>query len=160
MYAMSGGTIEHARIATNMIQALDAHFGEGPCRTFSSDVRVQVAEEKYFYPDVTVSCNPEDSERGVDTIRFPRFIVEVLSPSTENYNRGKKFRSYQKCPSIQEYVLISSEHQEVEIYHRHKDVWVYQQFEAGQEIRLASFNLTIPMATLYRLTNVPEQESE
>ncbi|HEY4036260.1 MAG TPA: Uma2 family endonuclease [Ktedonobacteraceae bacterium] len=158
IYAMSGGTVEYARIATNMLQALDTHFGEGPCRAFSSDVRVQVAEEKYFYPDVTVSCNPEDSKRGVDIIQSPRFIVEVLSPSTESDNRGKKFRSYKKCPTIQEYVLISSEHQEVEIYHRQGDVWVYRQFESGQEVRLASFDLTIPMATLYRLTNVPEQE--
>lgn len=89
MYAMSGGTIEHARIATNMIQALDAHFGEGPCRTFSSDVRVQVAEEKYFYPDVTVSCNPEDSERGVDTIASLGSLLKCFHPALKTTTEAK-----------------------------------------------------------------------
>src|SRR5437899_7774639 len=105
MYAMSGGTIEHAQIAQNLIGALTAHFGEGPCRAFSSDMRVQVAAGKYYLPDVVVTCNPEDIQRGVDIIRSPRFVMEVLSPSTETRDRGKKLITYQACPSIQEYVL-------------------------------------------------------
>jgi Uma2 family endonuclease len=160
MYAMAGGTVEHAEIAMNLIACLRAYLGKGPCHTFSSDVRVQVAEKKYFYPDVTVSCNPEDSQRGVDIIRSPRLIVEVLSPSTESRDRREKFRFYRACPSIQEYVLISSEHQEVEIYNRQGDVWAYRHFGPGQEVTFTSVDLTVPIETLYRFTDVPEQEAE
>jgi Uma2 family endonuclease len=159
MYAMSGGTAEHAEIAINMIAILKAHL-QGSCRILSSDVRVQVAERKYYYPDVSVSCHPEDKQKGIDIIRYPRLVIEVLSPSTETNDRGKKFRSYKACSSIQEYVLINSQHQEVEIYHRQGDMWTYHQYESGQEINLASIRLTISLADIYRDVNVPEQEPE
>jgi Uma2 family endonuclease len=160
IYAMSGGTIEHAQVAMNMIRALADHLLGDPCRVFSSDVRVRVAEKKYYYPDVTVSCDPEDRQRGVDIIRTPRLIVEVLSPGTESNDRGRKFRFYKACASIQEYVLISTQYQEVELFRRQGDIWTYQQFEPGQEVRLASVDLTIPLANLYRLTDIPIQEVE
>ena len=162
IYRMSGGTVEHAQIAQNMIGALAIHFGEGPCRAFSSDVRVQVAEKKYYLPDVVVSCNSEDSQRGVDILRSPRFVMEVLSPSTEVRDRGKKLLAYQACPPIQEYVLAATELQMVEIFRRYGDgnLWVYQQFRQGQEIVFTSIDFTISMATLYRLTGIPEQEPE
>jgi Uma2 family endonuclease len=161
MYAMSGGTVNHAEIALNLLIALREHLGDGPCHAFSSDVRVQVAEEKYYYPDVTVSCNPEDWQQGAnDMVRTPRLVVEVLSPSTESFDRGKKFRTYQACPSIEEYVLIRTEYQEVEIYNRQSDIWTYRRFEPGQDIELRSIGLTIPLAALYRRTDVPEQEPD
>lgn len=160
IYAMSGGTTEHAQIAQNMIGALTTHFGEGSCRAFSSDMRVQVAEQKYYLPDVVVTCNPEDNQRGVDIIRSPRFVMEVLSPSTETRDRGRKLIAYQACPSIQEYVLASTELQMVEVFRRHENskMWLYQQFRSDQEIEFISIDFTIPMATLYRLTGIPEQE--
>jgi len=159
MYAMSGGTAEHAEIAINMIAILKAHL-QSSCRVLSSDVRVQVAERKYYYPDVSVSCHPEDKQKGIDIIRYPRLVIEVLSPSTETNDRGKKFRSYKACSSIQEYVLINSQHQEVEIFHRQGDMWAYHQYESDQEIDLASIRLTISLADIYRDVNVPEQEPE
>jgi Uma2 family endonuclease len=160
MYAMSGGTVEHGQIAINMIRALANHFGQGPCRAFSSDTKTQVAESKYYYPDVTVSCNPEDRQRGVTIIRSPRLVMEVLSPSTETNDRGRKFRAYRACPSIQEYILVSSQHQEVEIYQRQGDVWVYRQFGPGQQVPLVSIGLSIAMADIYWLTDIAEQEPE
>ena len=162
IYGISGGTVEHAQIAQNMIAALAIHFGEGPCRAFSSDVRVRVAEEKYYLPDVVVSCNSEDSQRGVDIIRFPRFVMEVLSPSTEVRDRGKKLVAYQACPTIQEYVLTASELQRVEIFRRYGNgnLWTYQQFGPAQDVTFTSIDFTISMATLYRLTGIPEQEPE
>jgi len=159
MYAMSGGTAEHAEIAINLIAILKAHL-RGSCRVLSSDVRVQVTEQKYYYPDVSVSCHPEDKQKGIDIIHYPCLIIEVLSPSTETNDRGKKFRSYRACPSIQEYVLISSRHQEVEVFHRQGDMWAYHQYESGQEINLASIGLTISLADIYRDVNVSEQEPE
>jgi Uma2 family endonuclease len=159
MYAISGGTIDHAQIAMNLIRALDDHLQRGSCRVFSSDVRVQVAEKKYFYPDVTVSCNPEDWQQGKsDIIRFPRLVIEVLSPSTEARDRRKKSPSYQAYPTIQEYALISTECQWVEVFRRYTDgnMWLYQQYEPDQIVELASVRLTIPLSHIYRFTDVPE----
>jgi len=99
MYAMSGGTVNHAEIALNVLITLRAHLGNGPCHAFSSDVRVQVAEKKYYYPDVTVSCNTEDWQQGTnDIVHTPRLVVEVLSPSTESFDRGKKFMNLPSMP--------------------------------------------------------------
>jgi hypothetical protein len=78
MYAMSGGTIDHAQIAMNLIRALGDHFQGKSCRVFSSDVHVQVADRKYFYPDVTVSCNPEDWQQG----NFDIIRVDLILPTT------------------------------------------------------------------------------
>jgi Uma2 family endonuclease len=81
MYAMSGGTAEHAEIAINLIAILKAYL-QGSCRVLSSDVRVQVAEQKYYYPDVSVSCHPEDKQKGIDIVRYPHLFIAVLSPGT------------------------------------------------------------------------------
>ncbi|TMC22755.1 MAG: Uma2 family endonuclease [Chloroflexi bacterium] len=160
MYAMAGGTVEHAQIAMNMIRALADHLQGSECRVFSSDVRVQVASNKYYFPDATISCDPQDMQRGVDIIRSPRLVVEVLSKSTETKDRGEKFRHYKACPSIQEYVLISTQCQEVESFRRQGQIWIYQQFGSGQEVRLSTVDLTILMADVYRLTDIPEQALE
>jgi Uma2 family endonuclease len=161
MYAMSGGTIDHAQIAMNLIRALGDHFQGKSCRVFSSDVRVQVADKKYFYPDVTVSCNPEDWQQGdFDIIRFPRLAIEVLSPSTEARDRRKKAPSYQACPTIQEYALVNTQYQMVEVFRRYANgnMWLYKCYGPNQEIELASVKLMIPLSDVYRLTDVPEQE--
>jgi Uma2 family endonuclease len=161
MYAMSGGTIDHAEIAANLFFMLRRYLQGKPCRTFSSDVRVQVAKTKYYYPDVTVSCNSEDWQQGTnDILRTPRLVVEVLSPSTESFDRGKKFRVYQACSSIEEYVLISTTHQMVEIYRRQGELWAYQQIGPGQQVKLVSIGLALPVADLYVNTDVQERESE
>jgi Uma2 family endonuclease len=124
-------------------------------------VRVQFAEKKYYYPDVTVGCNSDDWQLGTnDIVRTPRLVVEVLSPSTESFDRGKKFRVYQACSSIEEYVLINTTHRMVEIYRRQGKIWAYQQIGPGQQVELASIGFTLPIADLYVNTDVPERESE
>ncbi len=161
MYAMSGGTIDHAEIAANLFFLLRRCLQGKPCRAFSSDVRVQVAKTKYYYPDVTVSCNSEDWQQGTnDIVCTPRLVVEVLSPSTESFDRGKKFRVYQACSSIEEYVLISTTHQMVEIYRRQGELWAYQQVGPGQQVELVSIGFALPVADLYVNTDVQERESE
>jgi Uma2 family endonuclease len=161
MYAMSGGTIDHAEIAANLFFLLRRYLQGKTCRAFSSDVRVQVAEKKYYYPDVTVSCNPEDWQQGThDIIRTPRLVIEVLSPSTESFDRGKKFRTYQACSSIEEYVLINTTHHMVETYRRQGKIWAYQHFGPGQQVELGCIGFALPIADLYVNTDVPERESE
>ncbi len=166
--ALAGGTQAHARIAYNMANLLDAHLTNTPCRFFLSDVRVQVAEEKYYYPDITVTCNPEDIEDNLDIIRAPRLIVEALSPSTEYKDRGTKLRAYQACQSIEECILISTRQQLVELYRRLPPTdlpkippgdWAYRQYGPGETVELISIRLTFPIEALYRLTDVPVQEA-
>jgi Uma2 family endonuclease len=118
------------------------------------------ASGKYYYPNVTVTCNPEDIKGNLDIIRSPRLVVEVLSPSTAYKDRGSKRRAYQACPSIEEYMIISTVYQEVEIFRRQGDVWTNRWFGPGQEIELATVDLWIPIADLYDLTEVPEQAEE
>jgi Uma2 family endonuclease len=169
IYAMAGGTQAHARIAYNMANLLDACLTDKPCRFFQSDVKVQVAEDKYYYPDVTVTCNPEDIQDSLDTIRAPHLIVEVLSPSTEYKDRGRKLRAYQACASVKECVLISTRQQAIEIYRRIPSTeilripqgdWAYRQYGPGETVELVSISLTFPLEALYRLTDVPEQQAD
>jgi Uma2 family endonuclease len=169
IYAMAGGTQAHARIAYNMANLLDDHLTNKPCRFFQSDIKVQVAADKYYYPDVTVTCNPEDIKDSLDMIRAPHLIVEVLSPSTEYRDRGPKLRAYQACKSIEEYMLISTQQQAVEIYRRLPPTdllriplgdWAYRQYGPGEKVELVSIGLTFPIEALYRLTDVPEQQPD
>jgi len=169
LYAMAGGTQAHARIAYNMANLLDVYLANKPCRFFQSDVKVQVAEDKYYYPDVTVTCDPEDIKDSLEIIHAPRLIVEVLSPSTEYKDRGRKLRAYQACNSIEECILVSTRQQAVEIYRRLPPTdlpqipwgdWAYRQYGHGENVELTSISLTFPIETLYRLTEVPEQEAD
>jgi Uma2 family endonuclease len=160
IYAMSGGNTDHATIAINMIAALRSHLRGKTCKVFNSDVKVQPfePEDPSYLPDVTVTCNPEDYKRGSTVIRSPRLIAEVLSPSTERIDRGKKLRDYRVCPSVEEYVIISTRYQQVEIFYRTGEVWTYRQFTAGQEVTLISMDLTLPISSIYEDTAIPEQE--
>ena len=160
IYAMSGGTFENDQIAINLITALRAHLRGKVCRVASSDMKVlpRGDENPSYYPDVTVTCDPEDYKRGSTAVRSPRLIVEVVSPSTERKDRGRKLRDYRACPSVEEYVIISTRYQQVEIFYRTGEVWTYRQFIAGQEVTLISMDLTLPMSALYEDTDVPEQD--
>lgn len=158
LVAMSGGTIAHARIALNIAKLLDTKLGNGPCHAYTSDIRVQLSSERYVYPDVTVSCENSDYQEQADTIHAPRLVIEILSPTTEAYDRGKKFICYQECATIQEYILVSSRYQSVEVFRRQETVWTYQRYDPDQEIELASLGLHIPFSALYERIHVPITE--
>src|SRR2546430_7212017 len=98
MYAMAGGSRNHARIAMNLGAIVDAHLGDGPCRAYSSDVRTKVAESKLFLPDLTVTCSPEDMAGGGDIIYSPPLVVGGLFSNTETPHRGQKVKAYPKWP--------------------------------------------------------------
>jgi Uma2 family endonuclease len=155
IYDMSGGTSEHSRIAGNMYVKLDTHL---QCRVFNSDMKVLPLgdENPTYFPDITVTCDPDDYKRGSTVIRSPRLIVEVLSPSTASKDRGEKMRVYKACASCEEYVLVSSHHQEVEVYHRvSTNKWESTQYTVDQVVTLASVELTIPVAEIYAQTDIP-----
>jgi Uma2 family endonuclease len=150
---MSGGTGAHARISGNMYVALCLNFRSGPCTVFNSDMRVQVAKDTYFLPDVTLSCDVADRHPTAIAIRSPRIVVEVLSSSTEKVDRTNKLKTYQACPSIQEIVLITQFTPHVEVYRRHEEVeteWSRSVYEEGEEVALQSVDVFIPMDEIYR----------
>ncbi|HCI80761.1 MAG TPA: hypothetical protein DHW02_13840 [Ktedonobacter sp.] len=156
VYMMSGGSFNHARIAQNMVAELNNFFGDGPCSAYNSDVRVRLSEERYTLPDMSVTCSEHDQGTG-DEVETPLLIAEVLSDSTEARDRGRKFGYYRACPTIQEYVLIATRYQTVEVYRRTSEGWTsYRVYGPGEEVELESLDVRIPLATLYRRTTVCE----
>lgn len=120
VFAMSGGTIEHNTASGAVFATLRQHLQGSPCRVFVADMKVDVqASNAFFYPDVVVTCSPGDlSDPKALTIAEPRVIVEVLSPSTAAYDRGAKFGHYRQLPSLQEYMLVDTEAQTIEVFRR------------------------------------------
>ena len=109
VFAMAGASFEHTLIKDNISGEARSELKNGPCRVLTSDIRVKVdATGLYTYPDVAIVCDePQFEDDAVDTLLNPRVIVEVMSDSTEKYDRGAKFVHYRQVPSLQEYILVS-----------------------------------------------------
>ncbi|MGE5659108.1 MAG: Uma2 family endonuclease [Actinomycetota bacterium] len=148
--AMTGGSLPHNDIALNFYTALRPHLRQKGCRVNVSDVKVQANQDsRYFYPDLVVSCHPDDL-KSRQFINYPKVIVEVLSPSTASYDRTKKLRYYRQIPSLQEYVLVDSEEIAVEVYHRGEGkMWHYYEYEDGDAIALESIEFECAIELLY-----------
>lgn len=150
VFAMTGGTIPHNDIALNLYTSLRPHLRPRGCRINVSDVKVQVSSKgPYFYPDLIVSCHPEDINAR-KFIQNPKLIVEVLSPGTSGKDREEKFRYYLTIPSLQEYILIDSEKISVERYCRGEGrMWLYYPYTTGDMITLSSIAFEFPIEMLY-----------
>lgn len=118
VFAMSGASQAHNLICGNLITALNIQLEDSACRVYPSDMRVKVeATTLYTYPDVSVVCEePQFSDNEFDTLLNPLLLIEVLSPSTERYDRGKKFQDYRQLPSLREYLLVSQDSPRIERY--------------------------------------------
>jgi Uma2 family endonuclease len=151
VFAISGGTTNHSKIATNILALIDNHLGDGDCQVFNSDARIKIqASEKYVYPDVSVTCDERDRQTP-QFKSYPRTIVEVLSPSTEAYDRGKKFKLYQRSTSLIEYILVSAEEIEIEVFCKNeRSKWEVTNYAAGDTIKLESIGLTFAIERVYR----------
>jgi Uma2 family endonuclease len=150
VYAMSGGTVNHSDIAGNLLILLKTHLRGSGCKTLNSDVRVNIVEStNYVYPDISVTRNERD-KTTTQYITYPCLIVEVLSPSTEAYDRGNKFRMYRQNPSLQEYVLVDAETVAIEMFRKNDgDNWRIINYQAGDLVELKSINLTFPIEDVY-----------
>ncbi|MEM9454917.1 MAG: Uma2 family endonuclease [Myxococcota bacterium] len=152
VFAMSGGTGEHAAIAANLIRELgNAVFGRG-CRVHTSDMRIKIPETpSYVYPDASVVCTrPEYPDDTRDTLTNPQLVVEVLSDSTEAYDRGEKFASYQKIASLSCYVLASQTKARLEVFTRQDDGgWLLRAYGRGEHARLAPLDCSIDVDRVY-----------
>lgn len=148
--AMAGGTRNHNRVSLNFSKILDDALANRQCEVYISDVKVQIQpRKKYFYPDVVVTCDERDTEPQL--VLFPCLIVEVLSPSTEAYDRGFKFEQYRKSASLQEYVLVQVEQPLVEVFQRNQEgKWLFSEYGLGDRIFLQSIRVEIAVSDLYR----------
>jgi Uma2 family endonuclease len=162
VYAMAGGSRAHSRIATNVTSLLDAALGDGPCIAYNSDLATRVSETRYTYADVVVSCSACDQATlNESEVVEPRLVLEVLSDSSEYKDRGRKWDDYRKCPSLQEYVLIGTKYQRVEVYRRTVEGWgLFQFYGPDDELELASVSARFPVSALYRRTDVPKTPPE
>jgi len=148
VYMMSGGSANHAAISGNIYAILRSLLRGSQCRVYNSDMKVRVSEKQYFHPDVTVSCDPYD--RGTTAvIRSPRLVVEVLSPSTEARDRGRKLQCYLACPTIEEYVLVDARSIRIEIYRKEQKKWVYEAYEAEDEVEFTTLNMRFSIENAY-----------
>jgi Uma2 family endonuclease len=152
-FAMTGASRRHNLVAGNVFAALHRQLMERPCEVYPSDMRVHVvATGIYTYPDVSVVCGERKFEDDyLDTLLNPVIIIEVLSPSTEAYDRGKKFEHYQQIASLVEYLLVSQVPHRVEQYVRQTDAqWLYTEAHQAEDvIKLSSINCELVLKEVY-----------
>ena len=151
--AMSGASNEHNLITMNTANGLYNQVTDRGCRVYASDMRVGIgAGVSYFYPDVSVVCEePRFEDDALDILTNPQVIVEVLSNSTANYDRGEKFRRYRQLESLQEYILIAQDQIHVEHYLRQGKQWLLSEFSALENVLpLTSIGAELSLHQIYR----------
>ena len=152
VWAMAGGTPSHGALAISMTLALGAALRGKPCRGYSSDVRVRIPDTGLStYPDLSVVCGElETAPDDKDAITNPIVLVEVLSDSTEAYDRGAKWAHYRRIPSLREYVLVSQGEPRVEVFRRIEGGrWELLEARPGESIELASLGVQLDVAAIY-----------
>ncbi len=154
MFAMAGASWEHTLIKSNVAYKAGSQLRNGLCHVLTSDLRVKItAMGIYTYPDIVIVCDePRFEDKVMDTLLNPRTVVEVLSDSTEKYDRGAKFGHYRQLPSVREYVLIAQDRPLVERNVRQADgTWVLKVFsDLGETFAFGSIPVQIALADIYR----------
>ena len=157
--AMSGASLAHNLITGNVFANLCIRLRGSGCLAFANEMRVSIPSvNSYFYPDVSVVCEEPRFEDDVfDTLLNPIVVVEVLSPSTEAYDRGDKFAHYRQLQSLQEYILVSQDKVRVDHYVRHAAQWILTDFqELDQQLPLTSIQCELPLQEIYESVPFPE----
>jgi Uma2 family endonuclease len=149
VHALVGASDAHNIIAGNLYVALHTRLRAGPCRPFMADMKLRIragGDDYFYYPDVIVACRPDDNARYYR--EHPVLLVEVMSESTESIDRREKLVAYRNVPSLEEYLLLVHDRVEATLYRR-AGGWGSLRFAAGDELQLASVDLTLPLAALY-----------
>jgi Uma2 family endonuclease len=151
IFAKAGGTPEHAALAMNVGIALGGVLDRG-CLVYSSDLRIRVISTGLAaYPDVTVVCGPAEADpQSRTTVINPTVIVEVLSDSTHDYDRGEKAEHYREIPSLQVCMLVSHRRPHIEVWRRGSEGWSLAEFGAGETVELAAIGVTFAVDRIYR----------
>ena len=153
---VTGASWAHNQITSNLVVALGNKLAERPCSVYVSDMKVRTQTKetnKYSYPDVVVTCGDESfGDDKNDVLLNPLLIIEVLSESTEAYDRGLKFFHYQLIPSLSDYLLVTQDFCRVEHYQRREDPqWVYSEYHDPQDVvEIATLSCSLTMAEIYR----------
>ncbi len=150
---LAGGSPDHSIIIANLTSAIKGSLKGSQCRVYNSDLQLRLSEKRYVFPDVTISCDERDRNQK-EMIRHPRVVVEVLSPTTEATDRGKKAAYYRACPTIQEYMMVDSEEVFVEVHRREEERWTINTFEPGDTITLESLGVRFPIEDAYEGTSL------
>jgi Uma2 family endonuclease len=150
IYAMAGASNNHGAIVINLAAILRNRLRGTSCRPYAADTKARIeAKNTYYYPDLIVSCDPRESGFD-DFLRYPCLIIEVLSDTTEAFDRGDKFADYRTLETLQEYVLISQTKIAVDIFRRNENgLWVLTPYEAEDNIQLISVEANFEIAELY-----------
>jgi Uma2 family endonuclease len=150
-FAMGGASRRHVTISGNLFAALDAALEGTPCRAYMADMKLQAAaDEAYFYPDVLVTCDPED-HKAEQFMRAPTLVVEVLSQATAAYDRGDKFAAYRRIASLQEVLLVEPDSRRIEHYRRsHDAVWELHEAEPGRPLEFPSLGVAVAWERIFR----------
>lgn len=164
VYMMTGGSLRHSRAALNLSYAIENLLRrKSPCIVYNSDVCFKLAEDCFLYPDVTVCCDLRDSDENSDEEQElnPRFVAEVLSPSTSARDRGIKAAFYQEHPSLKEFLLIETKSPKVQLYRRESNNrWTIYLLTQEDELELTSLDMRIPVADIYWRTRFLRRETE
>ena len=150
VYAMTGTSEEHNFIATNLVAALHAHLRGNPCRVFMVDMKVRLLvarDDIFYYPDLMVACDPRDTDRYFK--RYPKVLIEVLSPDTERTDRREKFLSYTRIESLEEYVLVAQDRREVTVFRRSRQWQPEVLGQSKEALELASLGFALPLDLIY-----------
>ncbi|PRQ06858.1 hypothetical protein ENSA7_33960 [Enhygromyxa salina] len=152
-YAMTGASLAHNRLVRNLIVSLSGALGGRDCEVLPSDLRVRIPEqERYLYPDLSVVCGPPELEdEQADTLLNPRVVIEVLSGSTEAFDRGQKFEAYRAIPTLNEYVLVSQDAARVDHFARddQRGVWTLRPYSGADTLEFPTLAVSIPLAQIY-----------
>ncbi len=152
IFAISGGKGPHANVAANIIGTFTSTLKWRSCRVYTSDMRVHIPTTgRFVYPDASVVCGrPQFKDEQIDTLLNPGIIVEVLSPSTEAYDRGDKFTNYRTLPSLKYYIMAAQDKPFVEVYTRQDDgSWQLRDYGPGSRITLSSPECTLEIDQIY-----------
>jgi Uma2 family endonuclease len=159
--AMVGASRAHNLISVNLLRIISTHLRGKDCELYPSDMRVKIAKKKYTYPDVTIVCGAAQfADDEFDNLLNPTVIIEVLSKSTEAYDRGKKFRSYRQLDSLQEYILVAQDSPRIERYFIQQDgIWSFIEVEGIESsIELTSIACKLPFAEVYERVSFATDE--
>jgi Uma2 family endonuclease len=147
---MTGASLAHNRIVRNLVRHIGNELDGSPCEPLPSDLRVRIPKRGYVYPDVTIVCGPLEIEGESDILLNPSTIIEVLSPSTADFNRGAKFDGYCSMPSVQEVMFVHQDMRRVDHRTRQQDgSWVFRDYRDDDAVPLVSLPRPLALARIY-----------
>ncbi|MBK9714627.1 MAG: Uma2 family endonuclease [Kouleothrix sp.] len=165
IFALAGSSEAHNLILTNLLTSLNVQLRNRPCKVYPSDMRVKIPKTGlYTYPDVSIVCGtPQFDDAKHDTLLNPLIAIEILSPSTERYDRGKKFQNYRTVATLQEYILVSQDEYHIEHYINLNDGnWLLTSYDAvTMTVHLKTIDCTLTLEDVYNKVDIePSIEDE